>query len=302
MQSIERYGVIALIFLVVTVVAVLMWDSKQSTGGKDASGIDGRATALVDPKASKTTLRGTGRPLLRESESGLLQGTEPSTIPMRVDAPSGLGVQANTLAEGEGEVLSGAEEPLRGSTATPPGEPPPERLEGTLPPSSKRLYTVRKGDTLSEIAARELGSSKRWLDIVEVNPGLDPAKLGLGTRLVMPAGKSSNEGPARGASTSLAKAPAPNADRRYVVRDGDSLWKIAARELGDGERWQEIVALNPKLNPNLLKAGQSLALPGGGKPRAQADRGEAVLVAVSTPAEKASQKGPETRSTKGKVR
>jgi nucleoid-associated protein YgaU len=48
-------------------------------------------------------------------------------------------------------------------------------------------YTVQKGDTLWGIAAKTLGSGRRWKDIVAVNPGLDPQKLQIGQVLLIPA-------------------------------------------------------------------------------------------------------------------
>ena len=41
----------------------------------------------------------------------------------------------------------------------------------------------------------------------------------------------------------------PGRWRRYTVTPGDELWDIAVRELGGGERWREIVAANPGLDP-----------------------------------------------------
>lgn len=49
---------------------------------------------------------------------------------------------------------------------------------------------------------------------------------------------------------------------QYEVRPGDELWDIAAREMGGGERWREIVAANPGLDPHAeLVAGSILMLP-----------------------------------------
>ena len=46
----------------------------------------------------------------------------------------------------------------------------------------------------------------------------------------------------------------------YTVQAGDTLWKIAAQELGDGNRYPEIVALNNIANPSAISVGQVLRL------------------------------------------
>lgn len=53
------------------------------------------------------------------------------------------------------------------------------------------------------------------------------------------------------------------ASRTYTVKKGDCLWEIAASELGDGSRWQEIYELNRSEidNPRLIYAGQEFVLP-----------------------------------------
>ncbi|MEC9476422.1 MAG: LysM peptidoglycan-binding domain-containing protein [Planctomycetota bacterium] len=47
----------------------------------------------------------------------------------------------------------------------------------------------------------------------------------------------------------------------WVVRRGDSLWKIAGEVLGDSRRMAEIVAANPRIDPDKLKEGQVLRVP-----------------------------------------
>ncbi len=45
------------------------------------------------------------------------------------------------------------------------------------------------------------------------------------------------------------------------VKIGDSLWKLAARHLGNGLRWHELVALNPELsNPHFIRVGDWIRL------------------------------------------
>lgn len=61
-------------------------------------------------------------------------------------------------------------------------------------------------------------------------------------------------------------APAPaQASRTHVVSDGETLWSLAVRYLGDGHRWEEIVALNRDVvsSARRLAAGTRLVLPAG---------------------------------------
>ncbi len=57
------------------------------------------------------------------------------------------------------------------------------------------------------------------------------------------------------------RSGSPAVPQQYVVREGDCLWTIAARYLGDGSRYGEIAALNGIANPNLIVPGQTLRLP-----------------------------------------
>jgi nucleoid-associated protein YgaU len=59
-----------------------------------------------------------------------------------------------------------------------------------------------------------------------------------------------------------APPPAAPARRTYVVREGDNLWTIAEKELGDGRLWERIAEANRgRLDLNNLKVGQVLVIP-----------------------------------------
>ncbi|MBE7184862.1 MAG: tetratricopeptide repeat protein [Methylobacterium mesophilicum] len=66
------------------------------------------------------------------------------------------------------------------------------------------------------------------------------------------------------ASAEPAAAPAV-VPASYTVKAGQSLWSIANEALGDGNRYREILDLNPALrnNPARIRAGQELVLPAG---------------------------------------
>jgi len=51
--------------------------------------------------------------------------------------------------------------------------------------------------------------------------------------------------------------------RYYTIQSGDSLSKIAASQLGDGNRWQELFEANREVigDPDLIYPGQQIRLP-----------------------------------------
>lgn len=52
--------------------------------------------------------------------------------------------------------------------------------------AKKKEYVVKSGDTLAEIAARELGNYRRWTEIAQKNGIRDPRSLRVGQRLKLP--------------------------------------------------------------------------------------------------------------------
>jgi nucleoid-associated protein YgaU len=58
-------------------------------------------------------------------------------------------------------------------------------------------------------------------------------------------------------------APANPAKLNVItVQPGDSLWKLAQQNLGEGLRWHDLVAVNPAIvDPNHIVAGSHIFLP-----------------------------------------
>jgi nucleoid-associated protein YgaU len=63
----------------------------------------------------------------------------------------------------------------------------PEAKKAVPASAGVAFYTVRKGDTLHSIAEKKLGGKSHVRDILALNPGLDPRRIGVGTRIKMPA-------------------------------------------------------------------------------------------------------------------
>jgi nucleoid-associated protein YgaU len=106
---------------------------------------------------------------------------------------------------------------------------------------------IQPGDSLWKLARRHLGSGSRWNDFLAANPAIsDPLHLQPGAVLVVPA-------------IELRSRVQPPS---ITVQSGDSLWKIAASQLGSAGAWPCIAQANPQLrDANRLRPGQLLILP-----------------------------------------
>jgi nucleoid-associated protein YgaU len=56
-------------------------------------------------------------------------------------------------------------------------------------------------------------------------------------------------------------APAVTGSGNYTVKKGDTLFSIAKSRYGNGNQYTKIVAANPGLSPQTLKAGQTINIP-----------------------------------------
>lgn len=116
--------------------------------------------------------------------------------------------------------------------------------QGTAP------YTVKSGETLSEIADRFNTTTAR---LIQINRISDPDLVMSGTRLQVPL-------TAQRSAPSAASAPAVNRNAsEHVVQSGENLSLIAERY---GTSVSRLVALNQLDDPELVQAGTRLKLRG----------------------------------------
>lgn len=111
---------------------------------------------------------------------------------------------------------------------------PPTSPPAPQPKPKPRTYTVKRGDTLSEIGAK-LGID--WREIARINGIRSPY-------VIYP--------------DQVLRLPDVSSRRRYRVQPGDTLSLIGARF---GVDWREIARANNLDNPHLIHPGQVLTIP-----------------------------------------
>jgi membrane-bound lytic murein transglycosylase D len=127
----------------------------------------------------------------------------------------------------------------------------------------ERQYRVRRGDTLSRIAAR---FGVRTSDLMAANGLKSAHRIRVGQVLEIPGSPrivaSAPRSPAAAAPSAAGPATASYGDT-YRVRRGDTLTRIAKRY---GVSQHELAAQNGLSDPSRLRVGQVLQVPGGAAP------------------------------------
>ena len=159
----------------------------------------------------------------------------------------------------------------------------PKPAQSNLP----KFYVVQDGDNLAKIAQKFYGSVRgnktlNVMKIFEANRKLlkSPNDVPAGQKLIIPLLKDEAKSVFKGglferikstisgkrsSTTTPAKPrpkpPAAKPTNHYVVRAGDSVWRIADKQLGDKERFREIIKLNALDDEDYLTVGQRLLIP-----------------------------------------
>lgn len=228
-QPLERYGVVVLLFLVALVAVAVFWEDGDSTQAANES------LATVEPIDE--------RPLVDEPER------RPASESSRVG--TNRAVPAIELGPGEegvdqrGRTTTYGVNPVVGAGAAPVGGDPLAGGDAGLSRPETRGGGNFDGRVGGDPNADRIATEQGARDTI----AKDLERVG------------GAAAPVGGTTVAPVVVPLPGAPREYTVRAGESLWRIAERELGNGTRCKEIATLNGLSNSDHIIEGMKLKLP-----------------------------------------
>ncbi len=267
LKEAQMLGILALI--AVGIILLCMW------GGEDSAHEE---TTLAQDGASETERAGPDDNELAELYHSLFSDAptvreearepEPASYVIEVGGPSR---RPADRASEQARIRDVIEEnqpeeiPLSPPARQRPAQQPQPRQERRPPPRTV-THIVQRGQTLSSISEQYYGTATRWRDILEANKEVlrDPNRLTPEMRLRIPETRS----PAASARQDTQQRPAlaantPEERRTHTVQRGETLYRIAERYYGSGEKWRDIHGANSGLisSPQDLRPGMELRIP-----------------------------------------
>lgn len=134
---------------------------------------------------------------------------------------------------------------------TPVTAVPPAPVVPAAPAPTENEYVIVRGDYMAKIA-KDHGVTLKALE--QANPDVQPTRLKIGEKIIIPAGASTTGANAAGET---ANGLAANGDEIYVVKSGDTLTRIAHQH---GVTVKAIETEN-NLTTTKIKVGEKLQIP-----------------------------------------
>ncbi len=288
MGKVEKVIVLSVLFLIalILVVSLTVDDPLDKSRVVEAGAPKGRPAGAVQtageiaaaPDAAKAPGALSTQITPPTGATGLETSLAPSPTPI-----DPLSIPAGTAGQAPEPALLGAS-PQTGALGFPAGAPglPAGALLKTLDGlqdsilTDMKLYTWKENDTYRAIAQKYYGDWKKFTVLRRSNEGRNDVQPG--ENIFVPVFDSDPVAPVAGTAkgakvaTDASGKSDPSAKKGaarttggkvHIVKEGESLWKIAKTELGNGGRWEEIYELNKDVIPasKALHAGQSLRIP-----------------------------------------
>ena len=276
MDGVERVMVLGIFAVIVAILSIAAWgvtaDEPEVVTAMDGGAVTQEAGIPTSPPL-ESIRNAQGRETLgSDDEDELIRSlidrqSPPVGSPEAVDGASpetGRGARAGgARAEGRRPGRPQGDPVALKSTLSEVAAAAPvsQQAEEPVPESPFEFYEVQPGDTLWRIARKQYGEgdTKRIVSQIEsINPDIDASSLPIGRKIKLP-----NKLPDGLVTPPLVEQAAADGNVLYTVREGDSLQRIAQRQLGDSGRWNEIWTLNKaRINdPASIQVGQTLLLP-----------------------------------------
>jgi len=232
MTDVEKYGLFALVFVVVIVTAAWLFEPEDID---PMPGLPGANTSVVLQRPGRAPAEQRRGPALRE---------QAAAEPRAPAADDGKGPVRYTVASliDEARTFSFDDVPV-----SYPGERSASR---PVSEQGGQQHTIAPNETLSDVSKKYYGTAHKWREILLANPGLEADKLQVGQVIEVPAE------PSRGQAASGGR-------RIYAGRQGDTLSEIAQSELGSVDRTDDLFLANRDVlaKPDQLKVGMHLRIP-----------------------------------------
>jgi nucleoid-associated protein YgaU len=230
-----------------------------------AQPIVARPPNTLQPAPTSAPVAGPNTPRLMATPKPAESASHPYTPPPALPPLTVTGEPTSRPAtSGEPEAM-----PLTRITpaVSPPPRQEPEPPAATplpaqpSPAAAVRKYTVAEGETLWSIAEEQYGDPYLYTKLLAANPGISEF-VNAGQVINLPA-KDALLAPVAKPSSEAEQRKSPPGGHPYVVVKDDTLYSIAAKQLGNGNRWRELLELNKdKLTrPEDLQVGMELKLP-----------------------------------------
>jgi len=222
------------------------WEKAFNTGK-----IEPVITQTPDPRAARTASTSADSALIRgiNANTGIDSTLPGGQVNRDGTASSGVASQNSTI-------------PPTGSLNTSPERPQLSPSLTSPQAGAQQIHVVESGETLTSIASQYYGNGNKFKLILDANPGLNPNRLKLGAKLIIPAARETviNDAPAIDPMTPVTL----DATKHYRVEVGDSLHKIAFKLYGSTSAWVRLYEINRQLigtDPARVKVGSVLQLP-----------------------------------------
>ena len=162
----------------------------------------------------------------------------------------------------------------------PAPEPQPPEPETAVEPAPYVHTVSRSGETLVAISSWYTGSADNWKRLVDVNNGLNPRRIKVGDKILIPEElmKTHQPMPADFMSSSAPQKSMPSrvkpAPYVHTVRgSGETLIAISRWYTGSADNWKRLVDANNGLNPRADKSRRQDSHPRRAHENAAADAG-----------------------------